>query len=38
MNFDPQDAQRIANALQQIHQKIERFEKFPDVDLFKDLP
>jgi N-acyl-D-amino-acid deacylase len=38
MNFDPQDAQRITSAMQQIHQKIERFEKYPDVDLFKEFP
>jgi N-acyl-D-amino-acid deacylase len=36
MDFDPQDGQRITNALQLIHQKIERYEKYPDLDLFKD--
>jgi N-acyl-D-amino-acid deacylase len=36
MDFDPQDGQRITNALQKVHQQIEKFEKYPDVDLFKD--
>jgi N-acyl-D-amino-acid deacylase len=36
MDFDSQDGQRITNAVQRVHEKIERFEKYPDVDLFKE--
>jgi N-acyl-D-amino-acid deacylase len=36
MEFDPQDADYLAGALKEILQRIDRLEKTPDVDLFKD--
>jgi N-acyl-D-amino-acid deacylase len=38
MNFDAQDAETRNNAMQQVRQDIERIEKYPDVDLFKEFP
>ena len=36
MEFDPQDAQTAAATVQEVRQLVERFEKYPDVDLFKE--
>jgi CubicO group peptidase (beta-lactamase class C family) len=36
MEFDPQDVDHLAGPLKEILQKIDRFDNYTDVDLFKD--
>jgi N-acyl-D-amino-acid deacylase len=36
MDFDRQDVDQLGGALKEILQKIERLDKYPDVDLFKE--
>jgi CubicO group peptidase (beta-lactamase class C family) len=38
MNFDPIDAQIATKLIRDVHSQIERFDKYPDIDLFKDYP
>jgi hypothetical protein len=38
MDFDAEDAQRIAAAMKQLQQSLESLKDSPDVDLFKDFP
>jgi hypothetical protein len=38
MEFDPQDLQTAASTVMEIRHLIERFDKYPDIDLFKDYP
>lgn len=36
MEFDPQDHQIAASTIHEVRQVVERFEKLPDIDLFKE--
>jgi N-acyl-D-amino-acid deacylase len=36
MEFDPQDVDHLSRGLKEVLQRIDRLDKFPDVDLFKD--
>jgi N-acyl-D-amino-acid deacylase len=38
MEFDPVDMNLLASTIQEVHALVERFEKYPDVDLFKEYP
>src|SRR5262249_2159936 len=38
MEFDPQDVQIAASTVREVQQMVERFEQYPDVDLFKEYP
>jgi CubicO group peptidase (beta-lactamase class C family) len=38
MEFDPQDMQLAAGTVHEVRQLVERFEKYPDIDLFKEYP
>jgi CubicO group peptidase (beta-lactamase class C family) len=38
MEFDPQDMQLAAGTIHEVRQLIERFDKYPDIDLFKEYP
>jgi N-acyl-D-amino-acid deacylase len=38
MEFDPHDLQLAAGTVQEVRQLVERFDKYPDVDFFKDYP
>ncbi len=38
MEFDPQDTQLAAHAVQEVHQLVESIGKHPDIDLFKEFP
>jgi len=38
MEFDPVDMQITASTVQEVHQFIERHDKYPDIDLFKEYP
>jgi N-acyl-D-amino-acid deacylase len=38
MEFDPQDVDHLGGALKEILQQIDRLDKYPEVDLFKDFP
>ncbi len=38
MEFDPQDMQLASSTIHEVRQLIERFEKYPDIDLFKEYP
>jgi CubicO group peptidase (beta-lactamase class C family) len=38
MNPDTQDTQTVADAVKEVRQAVERMQKFPDIDLFRELP
>ncbi len=38
MEFDPQDMHLAASTIHEVRQLIERFDKYPDIDLFKEYP
>jgi N-acyl-D-amino-acid deacylase len=38
MEFDPQDMQIAASTVHEVRQLVEQFEKYPDIDLFKEYP
>lgn len=38
MEFDPIDAQIGAGTVQEVRKLVEEFDKYPDIDLFKDFP
>ena len=38
MEFDHQDVDHLKGALNELHQKVDGVDKFPDVDLFKEFP
>jgi N-acyl-D-amino-acid deacylase len=38
MEFDPVDMNLLASTVQEVHALVERYEKYPDVDLFKEYP
>lgn len=38
MEFEPQDVTVLRSTVQEIHQLIENFGKYPDIDLFKEFP
>jgi N-acyl-D-amino-acid deacylase len=38
MEFDPQDMAMVSNTVHHVRQIVESFEKYPDVDLFKEFP
>jgi N-acyl-D-amino-acid deacylase len=38
MEFDRLDAQVVGSTIQEVHELVEKFEKYPDIDLFKEYP
>jgi N-acyl-D-amino-acid deacylase len=38
MEFDPQDTNLAANTVHEVRQHVEGFDKYPDIDLFKEFP
>lgn len=38
MEFDPVDMRMLASTVQEVHHLVESFEKYPDIDLFKEYP
>jgi N-acyl-D-amino-acid deacylase len=38
MEFDPIDLRMVASTGEEVHQLVERFDRYPDIDLFDDYP
>jgi N-acyl-D-amino-acid deacylase len=38
MEFDRLDAQVVGSTIQEVHELVEKFEKYPEIDLFKEYP
>lgn len=38
MEFDPVDMEIAAGTVQEVRRLVERFDKYPDIDLFKEYP
>jgi hypothetical protein len=38
MEFDPQDRQTVSGTVHEVRQLVERFDKYPDTDLFAEYP
>jgi len=38
MEFDPVDLRMVTSTAEEVHQLVERFDKYPDIDLFDDYP
>jgi hypothetical protein len=38
MEFDPQDMRLAASTIREARELVERFEDYPDIDLFKEFP
>jgi N-acyl-D-amino-acid deacylase len=38
MEFDPADKQMVTTTAEEVHQLVEKFDKYPDIDLFDEYP
>jgi hypothetical protein len=38
MEFDPVDMNLVASTVQEVHRLVETFDRYPDLDLFKEFP
>jgi hypothetical protein len=38
MEFDPQDVQTVSGTVHEVRRLVERFDKYPDTDLFDEYP